>query len=148
MSDNIHEIPKRIHIQRIVDYHTHFCGSRRQNGNLFLGVMTYALIKDDSPLGGRTGHLDVVFEFSPNGKFLRLLKMESTIDASTSLANLNELVDTLGPVDFHDIEVDLFETYVDGIQFGLIPNPESGFINLQPGSLISFYPPWDGDYYT
>ena len=74
--------------------------------------------------------------------------MQSTVDASASFANLKTMVDTLSPVDFHEIEVDLFEIYLDGIQFGLIPDPESGFIDLQPGTLISFYPPWDGDYYT
>ena len=148
MSDHNHEFPGRILIQRIEDYHTHFCGSRRQNGHLFLGFVTHEFIKDNSPVGGRLEYLDVVFEFSPNGRFLRLLKMESTIDANRSLANLEQLMNTLGPVDFHDIEVDLFETSMDGIQFGLIPDPEFGFINLQPGSPIAFYSPWDGDYYT
>ena len=34
------------------------------------------------------------------------------------------------------------------IQIGLIPNPEFGFIDLQPRAEIAFYHPWDGDYYT
>lgn len=147
MSDE-HQFPHRIRVQRIEDYHTHFCGSRKENGNLILGVMTGALVRTNWPLDGRHAELNVVFEFSPQGRFLRLLKTESAVDPNTSFASLTKMVESLGSIDFHDIEVEVFETCVDGIEFGLIPDPESGLIHLQPGTLISFYPPWDGDYYT
>ena len=75
------------------------------------------------------------------------MKTESAVDPGTSFVSLTRMVESLGSIDFHDIEVEVFETCVDGIEFGLIPDPESGLIHLQPGTLISFYPPWDGDYY-
>jgi hypothetical protein len=110
--------------------------------------MTGAQVHNNSHLDGRHVELNVVFEFSPQGRFLRLLKMESAVDPGTAFASLTNTMETLGSIDFHDIEVDLFETCVDGIVFGLIKDPEFKLIHLQPGTLISFYPPWDGDYYT
>ena len=58
------------------------------------------------------------------------------------------MVKELGEVTFCDIEVKLFNTLIDGVEFGLIPDPEFKCIDLQPSSTISFTEPWDGSYST
>ena len=47
-----------------------------------------------------------------------------------------------------DISVELFEVTIDNEKFGLIANHEFDCVNAQPSSTISFYEPWDGEYYT
>ena len=141
MSDMIVKFPNRIRINRIAEYHTHFLGTIRQSGRLFWGILT-----GKSRHTG-TLHYAVVFLFSPAGKFLQSIHSSSEVDP-TSDAELAKLVKTLGPVKFHDIEVDVFTTLIDGIVFGLVPDPDSGYIDLQPGYIISFYPPWNGEYWT
>ena len=147
MSDDQHQFPRRIKIQRLEDYHTHFCGRILSSGNLFLGVYISELVKSSESALGNLRCYAVVFEFTPDGKFFR--NTHRTGDAPhTSYDELQGLVDPFGAVEYCDIEVDFFDTIIDGIRFGLIPNPEFGFIDLQLRAEIAFYHPWDGDYYT
>lgn len=141
MSETILNFPNQIRINRIADYHTHYVGRIRESGGLFWGILA------SKSLQTLTRHFSVVFLFSQEGKFLHSIHTSSDV-RPTSDAELARLVKTLGPVKFQNIKVDLFTTLIEGIVFGLVPNPDSGFINLQPGSIISFYPPWDGEYWT
>lgn len=68
--------------------------------------------------------------------------------ASNTELRLEEMVAALGLVKYKDIEIKLFQTEIDGIVFGLVADDKSGLINSQPGSLISFQEPWNGEYYT
>ena len=58
------------------------------------------------------------------------------------------MVAELGEVHYGDIEVKLFQTTIDGVTFGLVPENEYGFIELEPNSTIAFSKPWDGSYST
>jgi formate hydrogenlyase regulatory protein HycA len=69
-------------------------------------------------------------------------------------AKLDAMVAALGPVEFADIEIELFQVEIDGGIFGLVDvsQPEEGpafaeRVEMQPGSLL-FYPPWNGNYDT
>jgi formate hydrogenlyase regulatory protein HycA len=69
-------------------------------------------------------------------------------------AKLDEMVAALGPVEYGDIEIELFEVEIDGEVFGLIDvsAPDEGpefaeRVEMHPGGLL-FYPPWDGNYDT
>lgn len=59
---------------------------------------------------------------------------------------IEEWISELGKLEYCDIELNLFQTIIDGFVFGLIPNNES--IDLQPSSIISFQEPWNGEYYN
>jgi len=61
---------------------------------------------------------------------------------------LEKMVSDLGQVQYCDIEVKLFQTLIDGVAFGLVPEPKFGFIELQPNSALAFPEPWDGSYCT
>jgi hypothetical protein len=61
---------------------------------------------------------------------------------------LEEMIKKLGKTEFCDIEVKPFQTTIDGVVFGLVPNDEYGSVDLQPSSTISFQEPWDGEHYT
>jgi len=61
---------------------------------------------------------------------------------------LQEMVAQLGAIEFGDIEVKLFQTTIDGIVFGLIPDEEYNLVNLEPGATLAFAAPWDGSYST
>ena len=147
MSNDLLQFPTRIRIQRLENCQTHFCGRVLANGNLFLGAFVFDLVDSGETALGKLRYYAVLFEFCPRGTFLR--STHSTSEAPhLSGDELQKLVDSLGAVEYCDIEVELFETKIDGILFGLIPDPEFGFIQLQPGATIAFYPPWDGEYYT
>jgi hypothetical protein len=69
-------------------------------------------------------------------------------------AKLDELVAALGPVEYADIEIELFRHEIDGGVFGLIDvsKPEDGpefaeRVLLVPTGLL-FHSPWDGNYDT
>jgi hypothetical protein len=61
---------------------------------------------------------------------------------------MRQLLAELGPYEFGDIFVAPFQVTFDGQVFGLVPDSEGGTITLQPGSMITFMEPWDGEYYT
>ena len=41
-----------------------------------------------------------------------------------------------------------FQVDHDGLSFGLIPDHQKETLTLEPGSMITFMEPWDGEYYT
>lgn len=60
----------------------------------------------------------------------------------------NAFLSELEPYQLCDIRVHLFEASIDGITFGLVYSEETQSVNLEPGPLITFMAPWDGEYYT
>lgn len=63
-------------------------------------------------------------------------------------AKITEMIISFGEYEFCDIIVEPFSLKIDGFIFGLIPNEETGTINLYPNDTICFYHPWDGRYDT
>jgi len=75
----------------------------------------------------------------------------SESNGELSSKKLREWVAELGEVDYHDIEVKLFQVTIDGVVFGLIPDEEDEeniSIELMPSSTIAFFEPWNGTYDT
>jgi len=60
----------------------------------------------------------------------------------------NVFLRELEPYQLCDIRVQLFEARIGGIAFGLVYFEETQSVNLEPGPLITFMAPWDGEYYT
>lgn len=70
------------------------------------------------------------------------------VDESAMRKKFEEMIAELGAFEFSDIEVKPFQTVIDGVVFGLVPNEEHETVDLEPSSTISFQAPWDGEYYT
>jgi hypothetical protein len=60
----------------------------------------------------------------------------------------DDFLGELEPYQLCDICVQPFEVRIDGITFGLLYSEETDSVNLEPGPLITFMAPWDGEYYT
>jgi hypothetical protein len=60
--------------------------------------------------------------------------------------NLKALVEVGGAVKPGNIVVRPFEVLHDGISFGLIGATKPTRVVLQPGTMLTFRPPWDGSY--
>jgi hypothetical protein len=68
-------------------------------------------------------------------------------------AGIGRMLELLGKVEYHDIEVAPFAFQLNGVEFGLVPAPpedddDAWRVNAMPGDYMCFYPPWDGEYDT
>ena len=150
--------PKKIPIERIERYHTHYLGNT-QDGNQFWGYATFnysknydEIIKINGDYRDFRNEYAIVHVFNKEGQHLDtkycLVGTAKQIDDIAVFTKLEELISELGEIEFNDIEVEPFEIKIDDIIFGLIPNYEYGFIELQPNSTLAFGEPWDGSYST
>jgi len=137
------------------DYQTEYMG-RTADGRLFWAYTTflYTIPQEEIRKRGEDWKIYrreycILFLFDKNGDLLSSrFQSEPLSRASILDAHLNEWVAALGPVEYTDIEVKLFQVTIDGHVFGLVPNEEHKSIELQPGNTIAFYEPWDGAYYS
>lgn len=149
-------IPNKLPILRMEDYHTHYLGQAK-DGRLFWGYLTFVFTKPYSTIEQGDDwkkyrkEYALVHTFDQDGNYLVTKHRSALANETTSQKEeeqLEQMVDELGEVTFQDIEIKIFETKIDDIIFGLVIDEESEMINLQPGSMISFQEPWDGEYYT
>ena len=149
-------IPHKLPIARMEDDHTHYLGSA-PNGTLFWGYETFVFFRPYSEISQRENWQQyrreyvLLHTFDNAGNYLTTQHWSvgtSADSAHQSNQELERMIEKLGDVKFHDIEVCIFQIQIDNIVFGLVPDEDAGVINLQPGSMISFMEPWDGEYYT
>ncbi|AMM50918.1 hypothetical protein TH61_06555 [Rufibacter sp. DG15C] len=138
------------------DYHTHFLG-KTSHGKLFWAYETFyfsqpfgSFKNEDWAKYRREYAILHLFDKAGNhvetkSKFTGITADLQEVDTYTVL---EEMVRELGQVEYTDIEVKPFSVKIDGVIFGLIPDSETGSIDLQPSSTISFQEPWDGEYLT
>jgi len=152
------KLPDKIPIERIKDYHTHYLG-QCADGQLFWAYPTFAFTKKYEEIQAIAGdwrdyrnEYAILHMFDSEGNYLKtqhwFAGTNMQVDDNKLIAKLDEMVLELGDVEFKDITVNLFEVTIDGITFGLIPDPEFQLINLMPSSTIAFGEPWDGSYST
>lgn len=139
--------PLLLPIKRMEDLHTKLIG--RCGDNQFLITET-PLIELN---GERIQRIYVIcYTFDQHGEFIAVDYVSIEANASDlipSIESANErLLKALGPFEFRDILVKLFELEIDGIVFGLVYSSETDSVNLEPGPVITFMEPWDGEYYT
>ncbi|GAA4280659.1 hypothetical protein [Gaetbulibacter aestuarii] len=145
--------PEKVPINRDEDYHTHYLGEL-EDGKLFFGCETFVFPKGFTSNSWQNERLEyvVVYLFDNDGNHIdtlfKLLGKSSDVKLGQSEHSLKSLLEPLGKLKFRNIEIKPFSTHIDGIKFGLIPNPETQSIELQPSSTISFFEPWDGEYFT
>jgi hypothetical protein len=147
-------LPEILPIARMEDYHTHFLGQSK-DGRLFWGYETFAFTKPYSERQGKDWQkfrkeFAVLHTFDKEGNYIETTHWsdDGTVGPEMCSFKLEELVATLGDVEYKDIAIKLFKTTIDGIVFGLIPDIQNESIELQPSSTIAFQEPWDGEYCT
>ncbi|MDP3506498.1 MAG: hypothetical protein Q8T09_00780 [Candidatus Melainabacteria bacterium] len=102
-------------------------------------------------------YFSVVHKFQSDGTHIDTIAEEiehNDQDESLIMANakrrLNELLSSLGDVDYQDIAIRLFETTIAGSLCGLIDTSTEELgdtVTMKPAGLI-FSPPWDGSFDT
>lgn len=150
------KFPTILPIARMEDYHTHYLG-QCSDGRLFWAYETFFYSKSLQEIQNNEWkkyrkEYALLHTFDKAGNYLDTAYVYAGTSEETGgvpLENeIEKLVATLGEVEYKDIEVKLFQTIIDGYVFGLVADEETGMIDLEPGSLISFMEPWDGEYYT
>jgi hypothetical protein len=151
------DAPSKLLINRVEGYHTHYVG-RCADGRQFLGqdcVWVYLNLKryaDDPDFLKSRGEYIVLYTFDSEGNHLNTRHLFAGASANSNrevMANtLEKWIDELGNWEFSDISVKPFQVNIDGFVFGLLFDNETNFVNLMPGKVISFYEPWDGEYWT
>jgi formate hydrogenlyase regulatory protein HycA len=146
-------IPEKIPIQRMEDYHTHFIG-KTEDGRQFFGYepRVFPTAVSFSEWGENAKEYVVLYIFDKDGNHIIThhwyAGTTSEIDSGVTRKKLEQMVAALGPTEFSDIAVKPFQSIIDGVVFGLIPQEEYETVELEPGSTISFQEPWDGEYDT
>ena len=147
--------PEKIPIERIEDYHTHYLG-KTKSGMQFWGYVTFVWTVLPKDIQGdwkdyRNEYV-ILHLFDKEGNYIEtkhwLGGTTNQVNDSVLYSKLEAMVAELGEVHYGDIEVKLFQTTIDGVTFGLVPENEYGFIELEPNSTIAFSKPWDGSYST
>lgn len=150
-------LPERLPIVRMEDYHTHYLG-RTADEKLFWAYQTFVFDKAYWSLQPGENwqqfrkEYALIHTFSSQGNYLATTAWYAGLTANADQqqieAKLEQWTAELGEVFFEDIAVELFQTQIDGITFGLVVDEEHELISLKPSSTISFYEPWDGEYFT
>jgi hypothetical protein len=149
------QFPQKIPIERIEDYHTHYLG-RTVSGQQFWGYVTFVYTVFPKDVIGDwkdyRNEYAILHLFDRDGNHINTeYWLGGTTNQVTDIqlySKLEEMVAKLGDIQFGDIEAKLFKILIDGVTFGLVPDSEYGFINLEPYSTIAFGEPWDGSYST
>lgn len=145
-------IPQKLPILRQEDDHTHYLG-KYQNGNLFFGYETF-FFPPNYVLGTdwqeHRREYAVLYIFDQEGRFVEsdYWYAGTASENKNTNAKLTEMISSRGEYEFSDIEVELFQTEIDGEVFGLIANETGETVELMPSSTMSFSEPWDGEFYT
>jgi len=150
-------LPERLPIERIEDYHTHYLG-RMADGRLFWAYHTFVFDKPYSSLEPGENwqqfrkEYALIHTFSNQGDYLATTAWYAGLTANADQRQMEAKIEgwmaALGEVVFEDIAVTLFQTQIDGITFGLVVDEEHELISLEPSSTISFGEPWNGEYFT
>ncbi|MFT3827817.1 MAG: hypothetical protein QM731_28125 [Chitinophagaceae bacterium] len=147
--------PEKIPIERIEEYHTHYLGKTKQ-GLQFWGYTTFVWTVLPKDIKGNwqdyRNEYVVLHLFDKEGTYIEtkhwLAGPTSQITDETLTNKLELMTAELGDIEYGDIAIKPFTTVIDGVTFGLVPEYEYGFINLEPNSTIAFSAPWDGSYST
>ena len=135
-------LPEKLPIRWMPDLHTAHVGRFRDSEQFFVAHHLVPSASGDSP----------------NREYVALYCFDGTgtLTSHRIIGPLNHAIDEtvssllahLGHHEFTDICVSPFQVAFDGHIFGLVPDSQHRTINLEPGSMITFTEPWDGEYYT
>lgn len=133
--------PDILPIKHMDDLHTNLIGCSSEGQFMIIdypagrhGTVVYVV----RYLFHKSGELNTV-KHSTHGKDASLDEIQN---------QKNAFLCELEPYQLCDIRVRPFEVRIDGMIFGLVYSEETQSVNLEPGPLITFMAPWDGEYYT
>lgn len=135
-------LPEKLQIRWMPDLHTSHIGRFNKSEQFFLAQHVVHSITNNSA----NREYVALYCFDRSG-ILQRHKILGPFDSVTEKMT-NALLTDLGPYEFMDICVAPFQVTFDGHLFGLIPDTQNGIIQLEPGSMITFMEPWDGEYCT
>jgi len=142
--NNTTNMPSKIPVARLENEHTQFMG-KASDGKQFWGYTTYTQSGADS----RDAYV-VLHTFNQDGAYITTKHYNggstSEMDMLDMFSQLEGWLTELGTIDFSDINITPFQTSIDGVVFGLVPNHLTGSLDLQPIASISFAEPWNGQY--
>jgi hypothetical protein len=135
------------------DYHAEFVG-RTADGRQFFLTQSFV-----PAMGGDPGReFLVLYLFDEAGALLDArvedLGIREGLDEARAVQLRDEMLASLGDVEYGRIEVAPFRLERFGVEFGFIAEPpehEDGewTVIVEPGNFMAFYPPWDsGEYDT
>ena len=132
-------LPEKFPIRWMPDLHT-------SNIGRFNGSNQFFLAHHRIPSAADTADYLALYCFDSQGS-LASHAIYGPFEQITN-ATIATVLSSLGPHEFTDICVAPFQFQFQGQVFGLVPDPSRGTITLEPGSMITFAAPWDGEYYT
>ncbi|MEO6808058.1 MAG: hypothetical protein ABI353_02970 [Isosphaeraceae bacterium] len=135
------------------DYHAEYVGRTKDGLQFFL---TTPFVPN---LGGDPGREFIaLYLFDLAGQLhsatIDDLGLRETMDLEARTARRDELLASLGQVNYQRIKVAPFQIERFGVEFGFIPQPpdepgEEWCVIVMPGDVMCFWPPWNsGDYDT
>jgi len=135
-------LPSKLLIRWMPDLQTSHVGRFNVSEQYFLAQHAVHSEGGASP----TCHYAALYCFDGAGRLTthRIIGPIETVTDDT----IRKLLAELGLYEFRDIVIAPFQVAFDGWVFGLLPDPERGTITLEPGGMITFMEPWDGEYYT
>lgn len=133
--------PDILPIKRMVDLHTNLIGCSSEG--------QFMIVDYSDWIDGNNVYV-VRYLFHASGELTNV--KHSTLDKNASQDEIhnqkNAFLCELEPYELCDICVHPFEVKIDSITFGLVYSDETQSVDLEPGPLITFMDPWDGEYYT
>ena len=132
-------IPEKLAIRRMPDLHTSHVGCINGSHQFFLA-------QHRVPTAVGLADYLALYCFDGRGT-LSSHTIQGPLERVTE-ESISGLMGRLGQYEFKDIRVAPFEVRFDGHSFGLVPDADHCTITLEPGSVITFTEPWDGEYYT
>jgi hypothetical protein len=144
--------PELLLIKRMEDLHTGLIG-RCEAGQFFITDSLPVAVDSDFKLTEKDRPYVVRYLFKLDGEFSNAEHAKIECLSQRECLHLadekkRKFLGDLGPYSFCDIVVKPFEMTLNGIKFGLVYCEETDSINLEPGPVITFMEPWDGEYYT
>ena len=145
--------PELLPIKYMEDLHTAWVGRWREGQFFIAETLPVAIPSAIEPTGTDEWVYVVNYLFRDTGELREARHAKVPYSSNEGYHGLTEQItrqflDELGDYTLGDILVKPFAMHIDGIEFGLVYNEETELINLQPGSIISFFEPWDGEYDT
>jgi hypothetical protein len=137
------------------DYHAEYVGRTKDGRQFFLTTPFVPAEEVGTPTGRE---FIALYVFDKAGQLVSAtiddLGPRATMDEAARVARRDELLSSLGEVQYRRIKVAPFRVEMFGVEFGFIAWPpeepgENWCVTVEPGDYMCFWPPWTGgDYDT
>jgi len=133
--------PDVLPIKRMDDLHTNLIGCSSAGQFMIIEC-------SDGRAPNKIFVVRYLFNTSGEFKHVKLSRLGRNASLDEITREKTAYLDELEPYRLCEFRVQPFEVSLDGIAFGLLYSEETQSVSLEPGSLITFMAPWDGEYFT